>query len=170
MNKIKNPTKFRENIREKLCPILNNDLEMSTKLEKGVYNYSIKEANSRKIIKKWENPYFAQLYVDRLRTVYMNLKNKELLTSVLSEEITPQSVAFMTHQEMDPDHWKVMIDKKMKRDASLFKNEMRATTDMFICKKCHSRNCSHLELQTRSADEPATIFVTCLDCGKHWRC
>ena len=169
MNKIQNPTKFRENIREKFCPILNNDLEMASKLEKGVYNYSIQEANSRKIIKKWENPYFSQVYMDRLRTVYMNLKNEELLNQIKNGEITPQSVAFMTHQEMNYEHWRVMIEKKIKRDASLFNTEMKATTDMFTCKKCKSKRCSHVELQTRSADEPATIFITCLDCGKNWK-
>lgn len=27
----------------------------------------------------------------------------------------------------------------------------------------------YYEKQTRSADEPMTVFGTCLDCGKKWR-
>lgn len=169
MFKISNPDKFRENIRDRFTPILQNDNEMATKLEKGIFNYAIKEANSRKIIKKWENVYFAQLYLDRLRSVYTNLKNEDLLGQIHSGEILPQSVAFMTHQEMNPDHWKTMIEQKTKRDASKFTNNLHATTDMFTCKKCKSKKCSHVELQIRSADEPATIFITCLDCGHHFK-
>ena len=74
-------------------------------------------------------------------------------------------LAFMTHQEMNAEHWKEFIDKKRKRDANKHSNDMQASTDMFTCKKCRSKN-AYYELQTRSADEPATIFVTCLDCGK----
>jgi transcription elongation factor S-II len=25
-------------------------------------------------------------------------------------------------------------------------------------------------MQTRSADEPMTTFVTCIDCGNRWKC
>jgi transcription elongation factor S-II len=145
------------------------DDNLSVNLEKGVFNYAIKEANSKKIIKKWENPYFVQLYLDRLRSLYLNLKNEELLSQLKNKDITPQSLAFMTHQEMNPEHWRVLIDKKIKRDANKYTTNIKASTDMFTCKKCKSKRCTYYELQTRSADEPATIFVTCLDCGKNWK-
>jgi transcription elongation factor S-II len=138
-------------------------------LEKGIFNYAIKEASNRKIVKKWENRAFAQIYIDKLRTIYMNLKNPDLLQQIKNTEITSQSVAFMTHQELNPVRWKTLIDQKIKRDASKFTTNIQASTDMFTCKKCKSKKCTYYELQTRSADEPATIFVTCLDCGKHWK-
>jgi transcription elongation factor S-II len=168
MLSISNPDNFRSNIRAKISPIL-GDEKISTNLEIAIYNYAIKEANSRKIIKKWDNPYFVQLYVDRLRSIYMNLKNAELLEQLKSGEITPQTVAFMTHQEMNNGRWSKLIEQKIKRDANKFTTNVQASTDMFTCKKCRSKKCTYYELQTRSADEPATIFVTCLDCGKHWK-
>ena len=168
MYKISNSDNFRNNIRTKLVPIIGDD-NLCTNLEKGVFNYAIKEANSKKIIKKWENPYFVQLYLDRLRSLYLNLKNEELLSQLKNKEITPQTFAFMTHQEMNPEHWRVLIDKKIKRDANKYTTNIKASTDMFTCKKCKSKRCTYYELQTRSADEPATIFVTCLDCGKNWK-
>lgn len=165
MHKISNPETFRKNIVDKISEVL-EDEKKSINLEKGVFNYAIKEANSRKIIKKWENPYFAQIYIDRLRSIYVNLKNPELLGLVKSGELAPQVLAFMTHQEMDHEHWRGMIDRKIKRDASKFTTNVQASTDMFTCRKCKSKRSSYIELQTRSADEPATIFITCLDCGK----
>ena len=30
-------------------------------------------------------------------------------------------------------------------------------------------NCSHYQLQTRSADEPMTTFVSCQECGHRWK-
>jgi transcription elongation factor S-II len=168
MYKISNSDNFRNNIRTKLLPIIGDD-NLCANLEKGVFNYAIKEANSKKIIKKWENPYFVQLYLDRLRSLYLNLKNDELLSQLKNKEITPQTFAFMTHQEMNPEHWRVLIDNKIKRDANKYTTNIKASTDMFTCKKCKSKRCTYYELQTRSADEPATIFVTCLDCGKNWK-
>ena len=142
---------------------------MSINLEKGIYNYAIKEANSRKIVKKWENPNFAQIYIDRLRSIYINLKNEAILTQLHKKEITPQSVGFMTHQEFKPEHWKPMIDRKMKRDVAKYNVKIEASTDMFTCKKCKSKKCTFFEMQTRSADEAATIFITCLDCGQNMK-
>jgi len=136
-------------------------------IEKSVYNYAIQEAKRRKIIKKWENPLFLQIYMDRLRSIYSNLTT--ILPHILSGEIHIQQLTGMTHQEMNPARWCILIDQKMKRDASKYTTNIEASTDMFTCRKCRSKKCTYYELQTRSADEPASIFVTCLDCGKHWK-
>ena len=168
MRNITNSVEFRENISNKLNNII-QDETLCVNIEKGVFNYSIKEASSKKIIKKWENPLFVQIYIDRLRTIYLNLKNPTLLTQLTNKEILPQQFAYMTHQEMDSSHWKELLEQKMKRDANKFTTNIQASTDMFTCKKCKSKRCTYYELQTRSADEPATIFVTCLDCGKNWK-
>jgi transcription elongation factor S-II len=39
----------------------------------------------------------------------------------------------------------------------------------FRCGRCKSTNTVHNEKQTRSSDEPMTVFVCCLNCGKRWR-
>jgi len=171
MFKITNHTTFRENVRNRvLFPQLQNIEETDIiNIEKGIYNYSIKESSRRKIVKKWENPHFVQIYSDRLRSIIMNLKQTSLLDQLKNKEISPQNVAFMTHQEYNPTRWKALIESKMKRDASKYDDNIQASTNMYTCKKCKSSRCTYYEMQTRSADEPATIFVTCLDCGKHWR-
>lgn len=168
MRKITDIDTFRKNIQKRFEDILENETK-SINLEKGIYNYAIKESNNNKIIKKWDNPYFVQLYLDRLKSIFVNLKNEKLLDKIKTDEITPQTLAFMTHQEMNEDIWKELLDKKMKRDANKYTNNIQASTDMFTCRKCKSKRCTYYELQTRSADEPATIFVTCLECGKNWK-
>jgi len=141
----------------------------SINLETGVYNYTIKEATRRKIVKKWDNQPFVTIYVDRLRSIYINLKNIDLVTLLQQGDIEPQKLAFMTHQEYKPERWRKLIETKMKRDESKYTDNIQASTNMYTCKKCKSKRCTYYEMQTRSADEPATIFITCLDCDKHWR-
>lgn len=170
MVKITDSQTFRSNVEKQIRNILNNEEEnISVNLEKGVFNYAIKEAKRRKIVKKWENSSFVSIYIDRLRSIYMNLKNEKFLVQLRNGEILPQQVESMTHQEFNPERWRVLIEKKMKRDASKYNDNIQASTNMYTCKKCKSNRCTYYEMQTRSADEPATIFVTCLDCGKHWR-
>jgi transcription elongation factor S-II len=168
---INNPAIFRENVRSKLILKFGNELTPTiiANIEIGVYNYAVKEATNLKVIKKWDIPAFSTIYMDRLRTIWNNLKNVELLASLKSEELSPKTLAFMTHQEMDPQHWKEMIEQKIKRDANKYSTNIEAMTEMFTCKKCKSKRCTYYELQTRSADEPSTIFISCLDCGKHWK-
>lgn len=168
MRTVSDDVLFRNNISLKLKEIIKNE-KIAKELETGIYDYATKEANTWKIIIRWDNPNFVQLYSDRLRSIYINLKNKKLLVKLQKGQINGSTLAFMTHQEMNPDHWKELIDKKRKRDENKYNNTQQASTDMFTCKKCKSKRCTYYELQTRSADEPATIFVTCLDCGKNWK-
>ena len=168
MSKITNPPVFRENVRNKLKEIF-EDETLAINMEKGIFNYTIKEANNHKIVKKWENPLFSQIYTDHLRSIYINLKNTDLLIQIKNREIEPQTCAFMTHQEYSPEKWTESIKRKIIREKSKYTINTEASTDVFICRKCKSHKCTYYEMQTRSADEPSTIFITCLDCGKHWK-
>ena len=42
-------------------------------------------------------------------------------------------------------------------------------TDGVHCIKCESDNVNVIQKQIRSADEGATNFYTCIDCGYKWR-
>ena len=163
---VNDPEQFRTNIINKYMLLFEN-YKLAKNLEIGVFNYTVKQSKVKKIVKKWDNSYFAQIYIDRTRTIFYNLTNKTLLQSIMTNEIKPQHFANMTHQEMDMDKWKDMIEKKHQRDKS--KTEERMIEGAFKCKKCGSEKTSYYQMQTRSADEPMTTFVQC-ECGNRWKC
>jgi DNA-directed RNA polymerase subunit M/transcription elongation factor TFIIS len=165
--KIENSESFRSNIRAKINEKLNNE-KHSINLEKGIFNYALKEADQRKIVKKWDNKHFVQIYLDRLRSIYTNL-NDNIIEQINNGNVKAHEVAFMTHQELNPDKWSKLIDAKSKRDANKFESNIEASTDTFTCRKCKSKKCTFMSVQTRSSDEPSTIFVTCLDCGNRFK-
>jgi len=169
MRKIINPDEFRKNIRNKIIILIESE-KKTINLEKGVFNYSLKEATNRKVVKKWDNPYFIQIYLDRLRSIYLNLSNPILLELIKNGNITVKTLAFMTHQEMQPNKWEKLIQTKIKKDKYKYDTQQEAMTDTFKCRKCHSNKCSYYQMQTRSADEPMTTFVTCIECANRWKC
>jgi DNA-directed RNA polymerase subunit M/transcription elongation factor TFIIS len=188
MLKIENVEVFRNNIRKRLQSLLTPEIiptlnesdtdsesktnipnKNATNLEKGIFNYSLKEADRRKVLKKWDNFYFIQIYSAHLKSVMTNL-NERIIQGINDCIIEPRQVAFMTHQEWCPEKWAELIDTKSKRDENKFvNNSMAASTDTFVCRKCKSRKCTHAAIQIRSSDEPMTIYVTCLDCGNRWK-
>ena len=56
----------------------------------------------------------------------------------------------------------MMMEKKAKDD--LVNSE-----GMFQCVKCRSKATSYYSLQTRSADEPMTNYITCHNCSYNWK-
>lgn len=169
---IENPDEFRANIAAKLsqCFVEKGGAEKhGENLEKGIYNWALKEATNRKVVKKWDNPFFVQIYLDHLRSIYINLKNDKLIAQVVSGEIKSHTIAFMTHHEMLPERWAEMIRIKSIRDKSKFEVNLEATTDTFTCRKCKSKKCSYYQMQTKSADESMTVYISCLDCGARWK-
>jgi len=170
---IDNPKVFRANIAAKLSLFFiqkGGSEKHAANLEKGIHNWALKEATNRKVVKKWDNPFFIQIYLDHLRSIYINLKNDKLIEQVVNGEIKSHTIAFMTHHEMQPERWAEMIRLKSIRDKSKFEINLEACTDTFTCRKCKSKKCSYYQMQTRSADEPMTTFVGCLECGCRWKC
>ena len=162
------PVVFRKRISTYFGKLVDNEI-IGENIELSIFNYTIQDAVYRQIIKKWTNPKFCELYSARLKTIIYNLKNEDLLERIKTGQVHADMLATMTHQEMSPEKWRVRMEMKTQRDKSKLSTNIEASTDLFTCKKCKSKKCTYYELQTRSADEPATIFITCLDCGKNWK-
>jgi DNA-directed RNA polymerase subunit M/transcription elongation factor TFIIS len=165
-------------IRKKTIEILNNvvkNISRTKKIEESIFRFACSKSETRKVIKKWENPIFRKIYVNKARSLYMNLDNKSyinnntLIKKIQSNKFDIKNIAFMTYQELFPEHWKKLLDEKYKREIAIYEDKPEAMTDMFKCGRCKQKKCTYYELQTRSADEAMTIFITCVNCGNRWR-
>lgn len=170
---VANGKTFRENIRSRVKTKFNLSENQSKNIEINIFNYSVNECKIRNIVRKWDNKYFVQIYTDKFRSIYNNInpindENKDILESIKNKKISTKNIAFMTHQELKPHLWKKLIDAKINRDKNIGKNDELLATDEFTCFKCKKNKCTYYQLQTRSADEPMTTFVSCLICGNKW--
>ena len=87
--KVESPESFRQNVSNKFKTKfdISNDA-LCRNIEISIFNYTLKEAESKKIVKKWENVYFVQLYVNRLRSLMINMENNsDLLYSIKNRKI-----------------------------------------------------------------------------------
>lgn len=169
MSTFKQPESTRANIVSKLNIEFGFTETQSTNIEKSIYNYSIKEATNRLVVKKWDNPYFVLIYTNKLRSVFENM-TEENVDKIKSGEINPCKIAFMTHQELNYEKWKIMLEEKAKTDKNKYETQVQSATDTFTCRKCRKNRCTYYQLQTRSSDEAITTFVTCLECDNRWKC
>jgi len=111
-------------------------------------------------------------YKQKIRSLFVNLKtNGTLRENVVSGEVAAEKLAKMSSHDMASEERKA-ADNKIKQEnffASLGAAEQQAETDAFQCSRCKQRKCRYRQAQTRSADEPMTTFVTCVNCGNRWK-
>lgn len=165
-------------IRKKTIEILDVIIQNQIKtkiVEESIFRFTCDKSEQRKVIKKWENPIFRKIYINKARSLYINLdknsyiNNNTLIKKIYNNKFDLQNIAFMTYQEIFPEHWKQLLDEKYKREMAIYEDKPEAMTDMFKCGRCKQKKCTYYELQTRSADEAMTIFITCVNCGNRWR-
>lgn len=107
-----------------------------------------------------------------VRSKSLNLKDKNnpnLCKNVYDGVISPEKYIKMSPEEMQSLDLKKEVEKAIQ--DSLYDvqiPEIKAETDIFKCSACGQRKASYRQLQTRSADEPMTTFVTCV-CGHKWK-
>jgi len=170
MRKISNPEEFRANVRGQLVQHGNLKPMTAKNIEIGIYNFSLEEAERRNIVKKWDNPYFTMLYTRKLISILNNINNEDVKDMLKNRKVKAQDLAGMTHQELNKERWAALLEAKRLKDENKYMPRLEASTDNYTCGNCKSKKCTYFQLQTRSADEPMTTFVTCLDCGKRWKC
>jgi transcription elongation factor S-II len=166
---------FRNNFINKFNQIL-NDTDFSTRIEESCYTYSCEYCKTKNIPTTFTHPVFKDVYICKLRQLYSNLnensyiKNTNLKTLFAKNKVDVSQIATLNYTELFPSKW-----KKFKKDLEIMNQEIfnnnveQSETDQFQCGKCKQRRCTYYSLQTRSADEPMTNFITCLHCGTNWR-
>ena len=93
--------------------------------------------------------------------------NSDYIIDLINDKTIEVSyLCYMKPHELDPERYKNIIEKKT---YEYNKKKQRKGANIFTCRKCKQSNCDVTQKQTRSADEPATTFVTCLECGFNFR-
>jgi DNA-directed RNA polymerase subunit M/transcription elongation factor TFIIS len=144
-------------------------------LEAAIFISTIHSAEKRHISKVWTYPLFTQLYSSVARTVIGNLnpasyiQNKNLFKRFEEGELSLEEIANFSTTDLYPEIWKDLLIRQFEREKRQLEGNRAMATDQFLCKGCKKRECTYYELQTRSADEPMTILIQCLNCGKRWR-
>jgi len=167
---------IRDKVIENFEELLQNK-DLSTELENAVLHVVSDQALKEGIDVDWSNRVFWNMYRSRCMTIYENLRGKDSyvqnpgnwLEQLKSGEVNPRAFAEMTAVDMYPHRWKESIEKIIEMEKKLYtKND---TASIFLwCSRCKKKSkCDYYQLQTRSADEPMTTFVTCLECDRRWK-
>jgi DNA-directed RNA polymerase subunit M/transcription elongation factor TFIIS len=144
-------------------------------LERCIYNGAIRAAGQRHIGKAWSHNPFVEMYHMFAKHIAANfhpdayVNNRDLYARYKSGEITFKDISEMDTYQLFEERWKDSFAQQQIREKRQLEGDKSMATDRFLCGKCGKRESTYYELQTRSADEPMTIFITCLNCGKHWR-
>ena len=140
-------------------------------LEKGIFNETIKYCKEKSIELKWSNINFSKKYSQLARKVLANITytpNASDVKQKILENIWPaETIAAKTHQELHPEYYAEIKLKIMAKHINM--NPEQEHDGFFTCGKCKSKKTTYTQAQTRSADEPMTTFVTCLNCDHRWK-
>lgn len=166
---------IREKVIDNFAEIL-DDVEVAKDLEDALLHSISDRAIKENIDVDWTNRVFWNMYRNRAIALFENIRNNSYvqnsegwLGKLKSREIDVKVFVDMNCVDMCPSRWKEALEKIIEMEKKRYsKND---TGSMFMwCSACKKKSkCDYYQLQTRSADEPMTTFVTCLECDKRWK-
>jgi DNA-directed RNA polymerase subunit M/transcription elongation factor TFIIS len=169
--------KFRSVVLAQIKTLLGDVLteDQRYQLETSILHSTFKEADSKYVLKHFDNNLFQLCYTSVARRVLSNLsinsyvKNTYLLPRIMNGTITIDQVATMSIRDFAPTLYTDLRERQILREQHQLEGHKAMATDMFQCFRCNKRETVFYELQTRSADEPMTKFITCVNCNNRWR-
>ncbi|KAJ9446336.1 Transcription elongation factor TFIIS [Diplonema papillatum] len=116
-------------------------------------------------------------------------RNRQILKyrQILANLADKNNAAFRERLLLQPSPWELVNSmtvaemanpekrKERKETTDYMRDAMRtdiskpAVTDQFTCGRCGQNKTTYFQMQTRSADEPMTTFVTCVSCSNAWK-
>jgi DNA-directed RNA polymerase subunit M/transcription elongation factor TFIIS len=138
------------------------DMSISMEIESGIFEYSLLYVVTNNLLKQLISSVYNHKIYDLTKNMDMN---SELISDAKSNRIKPRMMAFMSPSQLCPQKWETLLAKKHLKEE---KENNLPTTDIYKCRKCDQRKCTVSLLQTRSIDEPMTVFVRCCNCYNTW--
>lgn len=172
---------YRENVYKKIFELLmkNNgepysyttdDIQkFALNIERGIFNYAVGNSSSS----EWDFM-FKHVYTAKAVRIYTNLnpdsyiKNTELIHRLFRKEFTEFELAKFDSEQLFPSRYYELLEKYGDKKIEVNKPDPDVQ-GMFKCGKCKTYKTSYYQMQTRSADEPMTTFVTCHNCNNRWK-
>jgi len=150
------------------------ETKFAINIEKSIFNWSIRRTKELNEIPAWENVFFKDIYKRKYHSILFNLSKPEthLVERIKNGEIKTNTIAQLLPQELFPSGpVAVTIEEQKVKELKkqLIQEKAETFTGMFTCGRCKSKKTTYYQLQTRSADEPMTTYVTCFNCNKKWK-
>lgn len=163
-------SQIREYVRESLYGVFDDEPHIAENIEKSIFNWAIKQTKSYKDVPSWENRFFVGRYKHKWLSIKRALEDGNLQELIKTGTIkSTRDIAWL-----EPDRIWTNGPFALAKEHHRVKNEHDVrevpVSGMFICSRCKSDKTTYFQLQTRSADEPMTTYVTCLNCNKKWKC
>ena len=142
--------------------------------EKSIYNWAIKQSNSVGDTPASDNHRHVNRYKTKFLEIQSCLRNSESLkTRILNGQLKAYNIVNTPPNFLWPEG---PLAREMKK--SMERNEVKEGNFVlkdpdykgaFKCGKCRDWKTTYYEMQTRSADEPMTVFITCHICKSNWK-
>lgn len=151
--------------------------ELATSLEDALLHFVSRQGIKENMDIDWSNRVFWNMYRSKAISIYENLKglsgyvqnNESWLEKLKTSEIDSRSFVEMNAIDLCPARWKSAVEKIIETEKKLYAKNENAAIFMW-CSACKKKTkCDYYQMQTRSADEPMTTFVNCLECDKKWK-
>lgn len=141
-------------------------VKIAKNVEISIHNY---------VLKNHHRDDYRRFYARKMRSIVFNL-SEHFIRDILSKKYKYADIPYLRHDQMCPDGPHAMMKRYIKqKDADILRCKMLLETDkedskgLYTCKRCRSTATVFQAVQIRSADEPMTIFITCLNCENRWK-
>jgi transcription elongation factor S-II len=145
----------------------------ASNLEKCVFNKSFRTAKDSGFTPTFETNKFTSFYKSIALGLLNNFKRNPDLVNAYRTGRIPKNIFTVGPEILEPNGLYSQMQYKLRsKELKIEKNksEMDDYEGQFKCGKCKSKKTVYYQLQTRSADEPMTTYVTCKECGNRWKC
>jgi DNA-directed RNA polymerase subunit M/transcription elongation factor TFIIS len=148
---------------KRLCKVI--PAKYAVDLESSIHKFCKTYSDKKDVEKSYRN----KVYNTKLSSICYDLDQincPSLIIRIMNGSLNVKDIPDMNYTEINPERWSVIIKRIEYTEDK--RNNMATSTD-HKCRKCGCEESYGYVIQTRSCDEPATVFVICKRCSHRFR-